>query len=180
MRAIEWWQRRTASSSRRTRQRPLRNGDRGDRSRSSTSSATDGTEDTEPSVQLPTTQSIESSVPSDVLRGEALTTGERLPGARGRSLARSERSSEALSLAPDWEAVHYEARQVLAGMRRHGTRPRRLSARRRPDADVFRSVQQPRGDAWRTRSTRSGDRGIFPGASNTIRRASRFSTTSAS
>jgi tetratricopeptide (TPR) repeat protein len=70
-------------------------------------SATNDTEDPWPSVQSPATQSMkspESSTPSVVkLLQQASTCREQgdAPGAE-RAL------SEALSLAPDWEAVHYE------------------------------------------------------------------------
>ena len=70
----------------------------------------------------------------------------------------------AASLAPEWEAVAYESGKLWLVVRRHGAGARRISARRRSDADLLRRVQQPRRDARRARRTGGGARSLPPGA----------------
>ena len=70
-------------------------------------STADDTEGTEQSVQLPTTQPLDSSVPSASSVVKLLKKANACRE-RGDTSGAQQALDEALSLAPDWEAVHYE------------------------------------------------------------------------
>ena len=83
--------------------------------------------------------------------------------ARRRRRARA-RSIAPAALAPDWEAVAYESGKLWLVVRRPGARARRVSARRRSDADLLRRLQQSRRDARRARRAGGGAGGVRAGA----------------